>query len=301
MSNKRLIQARANKKDEFYTQMSDIEKELFHYKEHFKNKIIYLNCDDSNSDFFKYFSLNFEFFELKKLIATHYDREKPTYKLELNEYKGKLIKTRLRGNGDFKNKENIQLLKESDIIVTNPPFSLFREYINQLIEYNKKFIIIGDINAVTYNNVFSLIQSGKIWTGRSFNTTMTFRLPEYYEEYTFKDENGIKYAKIGRIAWYTNLERKVYKESLLKMLIGNKYDPKIHKKAENCDCIVINKTMDIPYDYDGLMAVPITFLSKYRSDEFELLGIDKQFTSDKNRTIIDGKRKYARLIIKRRK
>ena len=287
MKNKKLNKAKKNKNDEFYTRLTDIEKELFYYKDHFKDKTIYCNCDDpEESNFYKYFSLNFEFFGLKKLITTHYDSKKPTYKLELTKYGEKPIKTQLRGNGDFENNENIELLKEADIVVTNPPFSLFRKYISQLMDYNKKFIIIGNLNAITYKIMFPWLNDGKIHLGKR-------RVNE------FISPNGDIVTAPG--LWFTNIKIKYYKESLLKMLMGNKYDPDIHKKADNCDCIVINKTLDIPYDYDGLMAVPITFLEKYDFKDFEILGIDKEFTTDKKTPIVNGKRKYDRLIIKRRK
>ena len=302
MNNRTLNKAKAEKNNEFYTQMADIERELFYYKEHFKDKIIYLNCDNPNSNFFKYFSLNFDFFGLKKLIATYYDTKNPTYKIELTGYGKEPIKTRLRGNGDFNNAENIEILKEADIIVTNPPFSLFRKFIALMVEYNKKFIVIGNINAVTHKEIFPLIKTGKIWIGRGFNITMTFRIPEHYKEWSYIDDNGNKYAKLGGIAWYTNLKNKKYKEPFLKMLIGNKYDPKKYPKFDDYDAIFVAKKLDIPYDYYDEMRVPITFIENYDPKEFELIGtIGAGGEYNLAKGIINGKAKYKGLIIKRRK
>ena len=278
-----LNNAKRNKKDEFYTQLSDIENELKYYRKHFKNKVVYLNCDDSESNFFKYFTMYFDVLGLKKVIATYYDDKKPTYKLEVsrNIYKdGKydesgIIKTRLRGNGDFKNAENIELLKEADIVVTNPPFSLFIDHLTQIMEYNKKFIVIGNITAVGYNALFPWIYEGKIWTGVGFNISMTFRIPNNYEKYTFKDEEGNKYSKLGGIAWYTNLEHNKYKESFIETVAKESYDPKKYPKYDNYDAIDVDQVKNIPYDYYGEMGVPITFLGKYNPDEFEIIALGK--------------------------
>lgn len=210
--NKNLKKAKKAKNDEFYTQLTDIEKELRHYKKHFKGKIVFCNCDDPEySNFWKYFSLNFEELGLKKLVATHYEADKPSYKLEMWKDEAGVhcnIKT-LEGNGDFRSPESIDLLQEADIVVTNPPFSLFREYVSQLMTYEKKFLIMGNQNAVTYKEFFPLIKDNKVWPGFSFNKTMEFRVPDSYPltgSNTRQDEAGNKYIKVPAIAWYTNLD-----------------------------------------------------------------------------------------------
>lgn len=225
-SNKNLKTASRAKSDEFYTQLSDIEKELGNYRDHLKNKIIFCNCDDpEESHFWNYFCLNFEHLRLKKSVSTHYEKEKPSYKLEIVKdinNDGKIncldiIKTPLKQNGDFRSPECIEILKEADIIVTNPPFSLFREYLAQLFEYKKKFIIIGNLNAITYKETFKLIKENKIWLGQSIHSgDREFRVPEYYPLNSASnriDENGNKYIRVKGVRWFTNLD---YKESINK-------------------------------------------------------------------------------------
>lgn len=275
--NKGLHKASRNKKDEFYTQISDIEKELKNYREQLKDKIIFCNCDDPEySNFWKYFELNFEFLKIKKLIATHYQMEVPSYKLELvrTEDGIKKIKTTLIENGDFRSEECIEILKEADIVVTNPPFSLFREYVAQLIEYDKQFIIIGNVNAITYKEIFSLIKNNKIWLGQSIHSgDREFKVPN---DYPLKasgyrvDEEGNKYIRVKGVRWYTNLD---YKERHEDLLLYKNYIKEEYPKYYNFDAINVDKTKEIPIDYDGLMGVPITFMDKYNPNQFEIVGL----------------------------
>ena len=224
----KLALAKKNKKDEFYTQLTDIEKELNHYKEHFKNKVVFCNCDDpKESNFFKYFALNFKYLQLKRLVATHYNEGEKSYKLEIVEdinKDGKInlddaITTPLKGNGDFRSDECIKILEESDIVVTNPPFSLFREYIAQLIEYNKKFVIIGSVNALSYKEIFKSIKSNSLWLGYSIHSgDREFRVPDDYplDAATFRtDYNGNKYIRVKGVRWFTNLDYKERHEDLI--------------------------------------------------------------------------------------
>ena len=237
ISNKNLHKASKNKKDEFYTQLSDIEKELGHYREHFKNKVVFLNCDDpEESNFWRYFSLNFEHLKLKKLIATHFGNGRPAYKLEIvrdinND--GRInnidtIKTPLKQNGDFRSPECVKILEESDIVVTNPPFSLFREFVAQLIEYDKKFVILGNINALCYKDIFKLLKENKIWLGYSIHSgDREFRIPADYPLNAVGsriDEKGKKYIRVKGVRWYTNLD---YKERYEDLILYKTY-PKIY-------------------------------------------------------------------------
>lgn len=238
--NKNLHAANKAKNDEFYTQLSDIEKELKNYKEHFKDKIVFCNCDDPEySNFWKYFSLNFDYLELKKLIATHYETEKASYKLEMYRDTAGVhteIKT-LKQNGDFRSPESIELLKEADIIVTNPPFSLFREYVAQLTEYDKKFLIIGNMNAITYKEIFPLIKDNKMWLGIN-NGPHEFKVPDTYNKGTIRtDENGFRYAKLGNITWYTNLDIAKRHENLILYRTYNEAD---YPKYDNYDAINVD-------------------------------------------------------------
>lgn len=260
--NNNLHKAKTAKNDEFYTQMIDIEKELQHYKEHFKDKTIYCNCDDpKQSNFWKYFHLNFNHFGLKKLIATHFHETEPTYKIE---YTGEDdndcnigVVTSLKTNGDFRSHECIELLQESDIIVTNPPFSLFREYIAQLIEYDKKFIVIGNKNAITYKEFFPLLKNNQVWIG--FNSPAEFKTPDG----TTNKINGLS-------RWFTNLDI-IKRHEFLDLI--EKYTPEKYPKYDNYDAINVDKVLDIPVDYDGVMGVPITFMDKYNTEQFEILGL----------------------------
>lgn len=321
-SNKNLRKANTAKSDEFYTQLSDIEKELGNYKNHLKDKVVFCNCDDpEESNFWNYFALNFEFLGLKKLVSTHFEKEKSSYKLEivkdLNK-DGKInkldtIKTPLKQNGDFRSPECIEILKEADVVVTNPPFSLFREYVAQLMKYSKKFIIIGNVNAITYKEIFKLIKDNKIWLGQSIHSgDREFRVPEHYPLNSAGnriDENGNKYIRVKGVRWFTNLDYKERHEDLIlyKTYRANKRD---YPKYDNYDAINVDITKDIPIDYKGPMGVPITFLDKYNPEQFEVLdGIGRYSMltgpTDKTKgtylTKINDIPKYARVIIKNKK
>ena len=323
--NSNLHSAKNAKNDEFYTQLSDVSEELRHYKKHFKGKTVFCNCDDPTwSAFWKYFHLNFEVLGLKKLISTHYDKNEPTYKMvyeggdDNNIEVG--VKTPLQGNGDFRNQECIELLKESDIVVTNPPFSLFREYIAQLMEYGKKFIILGNPNAVSYKEIFPLLRDNKVWIGvKPWSSEMYFGVPKEQENYlvTYKKEGSAYVIKngqiLGRVAtiWFTNLDIKKRHEKLIKELY-KQYSPNEYPQYDNYDAINVNKVADIPFDYDGVMGVPITFLDKYNPDEFEILGMESSagynleivgipvLKEGDARPAINGKTTYARIFIRRK-
>lgn len=311
-SYKDLNKAKANKNDEFYTRLSDIELELKHYKDYFKGKVVFCNCDDPfESNFFKYFALNFNYLELKKLIATCYatspvaytqlnlfgeeekvydkSKIKKAYKVEIIEVKDinndgavdlsdveLLLKNdkntikKLKGDGDFQSDECIKLLKECDIVVTNPPFSLFRTFVSMLTQYKKDFIIIGNTNSLTYKEVFPLIKADKARTGyTNFNTGMFFEIPDSYEKY-HHIENGKKIARVASSCWITTLPVKKHKELLT---LYKKYSEDQYIKYDNFDAIDIKTYTDIPYDYKGIMGVPITFLDKLNPEQFELLGV----------------------------
>lgn len=282
--NKDLHSAKIWKNDEFYTQISDIERELRNYREHFLNKTIFCNCDDpEESHFWKYFADNFEFLWIKKLISTHFEKEKPSYKLEIisdANADGKIntkdtIRTPLKQNGDFRSPECIEILKESDIVVTNPPFSLFREYVAQLFEYNKKFIILGNMNAITYKEIFPLIKTNKIWAWHWFNLSLVFKspyentLPANVKFCEQKWYSGKHYIKTPAINWFTNLDYKKRHEDLI---LYKKYTPNEYPKYDNYNAINVDKIKDIPMDYTGCMGVPITFLGIYNPEQFEILG-----------------------------
>ena len=333
--NTRLQQAKRNKKDEFYTQLSDIEKELYHYREHFKGKTVFCNCDDPyESNFFKYFAVNFNFLKLKKLIATCYSgspvmgKELPlfdrlngrqAFKIEITEVKDetgdgatgladveillkndKNVLTVLEENGDFRSRECVELLKQADIVVTNPPFSLFREYIAQLVEYGKEFIIVANKNAITYKEIFKLIKENRLWLGyRNINQDMWLILPDEEEKYE-KIIDGKKMKHI-MTCWFTNIETTKRHEELI---LYKKYTPAEYPKYDNYDAINVDKVAEIPADYDGVMGVPITFLDKYNPDQFEILGIDRYVENNPHyghRFTINGKEIYARVLIKRKK
>ena len=288
-SNKLLNQAKSSKNDEFYTILSDIEKELRHYKKHFKNKTVLCNCDDPRgSKFFHYFSFNFEQLGLKKLITTCYKNqqmelfsEHKSEKAIYLEYTGDKNQNKipdpdeiginhLNGDGDFRSEECIELLKEADIVVTNPPFSLFREYVAQLMKYKKKFIIIGNQNAITYKEIFPLIRDNKIWYGNHVGD-MKFKVPSYSEPRNtryWEDENGQKWRSLGTICWFTNMDIAKRHESLI---CYKKFDKQEYPKFVNYDAINVDKVRDIPVDYDGVMGVPITFLDKHNPDQFEII------------------------------
>lgn len=278
--NNNLHKAKDAKNDEFYTQLNDVANELKYYRQHFKDKKVFCNCDDPTwSAFWKYFHLNFAEFGLRKLISTHYDRENPTYKMEYeggndNDIEVGII-TRLEGNGDFRNKECIELLDECDIVVTNPPFSLFREYVKTLMEHKKKFLIIGNTNAITYKEFFPLIRDNKVWYGvtRQGTGTMWFAIPDDFPVKTGqKIVDGVRYQTIGNSAWFTNLDHVKRHEELI---LCKEYTPEEYPKYDNYDAINVDKVDLIPVDYDGVMGVPITFLGKYNPDQFEIVAFRK--------------------------
>ena len=271
-ANSNLRKAKKAKKDEFYTSLSEIEKEVKNYNKHFKDKIVYCNCDDPEwSNFFKYFNNNFDFLVLKKVITTHYEEGKQSYKLELNK-KGEVVKTDLKGDGDFRSEECIEILKEADIVITNPPFSLFREYVSQLVEYDKKFLVLGNNNALTYKEIFRLVKDNKLWMGYSVNKTMEFQLSDGYERWDRTDEDGKKYGKVPSISWLTNMEHKKRNEEII-LFKKYKNNETEYPNYENYDAINIDITKHIPIDYNGNMGVPITFMDKYNPEQFEIVAL----------------------------
>lgn len=315
-TNKLLQKAKKSKSDEFYTQLSDIESELQHYKNHFRDKVVFCNCDDArSSNFFKYFSSNFNELGLKKLIAACYQEQKNdlfnTEEIENGfffEYTGKEEEKNkpnsndiiyFKGDGDFRSPESIELLKQSDIVVTNPPFSLFREYVAQLIKYDKKFLIIGNINAITYKEIFKLIKENRAWLGINLGRGISgFIVPENYELYgteTKIDSLGNRIVSPNNCLWLTNLDTSKRHEDieLTKKYFGNET---LYPKYDNYNGINVNKTQDIPLDYKGDMGVPITFLHKFNPDQFEIIKFRKG--NDGKDLSIDGKCPYFRIIIR---
>lgn len=290
---KNLRKAKTSKKDEFYTQLTDIEREINHYRKHFKDKVVLCNCDDPRvSNFFHYFSYNFEKLGLKKLITTCYKNQNAnlfsqhdTERAIYLEYEGDKNKNnipdaeeigikQLKGDGDFRSKECIELLKQADIVVTNPPFSLFREYVAQLIEYDKKFVIIGNLNALTYKETFKLIKENKIWFGHSIHSgDREFGVPKDYPLNAASsriDENGNKFIRVKGVRWFTNLD---YEERHQDFILYKKYNSEDYPTYENYDAINVNVTKEIPEDYEGDMGVPITFMDKYSPEQFEIVGL----------------------------
>ena len=282
--NGNLHTAKTAKNDEFYTQLSDIEKEMKYYRHHFKNKVVYCNCDDPEwSEFWLYFKLNFNELGLKKLISTHYTgfTEETAYRLEMTEYGQEPIKIDLIGNGDFASDECIEILKEADIVVTNPPFSLFRDYVKLLMDYDKKFVIIGNMNAVTYKEVFPLFQSNKIWYGASISSgDRKFNVPDSYPLTAANcgiDENGKPYVRVKGVRWFTNLSFKKLKNktTLWRRYYDDNGNPtsdalERYQKYDNYNAINVDKVVDIPIDYYGVIGVPITFLDKYNPSDTEV-------------------------------
>lgn len=291
MGNSNLRESRKAKNDEFYTQLSTIENEIMHYREHFKGKTVYLNCDDPReSNFFHYFSYNFEKLGLKKLIASCYKsqdfnlfslhnvNEKAVWLEYCGEKDGGRVPTvesigihHFKGDGDFRSEESIELLKQADIVVTNPPFSLFREFISLMIEHNKKFLVLGTINAITYKEIFPLIKENRMWPGVAFNRTIEFQLPETYDISKARVENGKYYAKVPAISWWTNLE---YPKRHQDIILFREYKGNEDKypKYDNYDAINVDKTAEIPKDYFGVIGVPITFLGSWNPEQFEIIG-----------------------------
>lgn len=313
VTNKDFQQAMRNKKDEFYTQLTDIEKEMKHYKDFFRGKIVFCNCDDPEySNFWRFFQLNFYELGLKKLISTHYEADKPSYRMDIvstdnGEQCGipDYVKTPLKQNGDFRSPECIEILKEADVVITNPPFSLFREYVAQLMEYDKKFIILGNQNALTYKEIFPLFRDNKIWYGVSIHSHgRDFRVPDDYplQAYEYRtDAEGNKFINVKGVRWITNVDYDARYEDLI---LYKRYSPEEYPKYDNFDAIEVSKTAEIPADYYGLMGVPISFIDKYNPNQFEIIGLDR-YTVPKEflvggRVAINGKPRYARIIIRRK-
>ena len=369
-SNKNLHNANRAKKDEFYTQLIDIENELKHYKNQFENKVVYCNCDDPfESNFFKFFAANFNALKLKKLIATSYSgspivgrqltldkiaglkpKGKEPFKIEINEVPDidgdgaididdvkkilehdKNTTASLKEGGDFRSPECVELLKQADIVVTNPPFSLFREYVAQLVEHNKKFLIIGNVNAITYKECFKFIKGNKMWLGITMDgRNKWFQVPDSYpinqNVANSKIENGKKYLFVKGCVWFTNLDNTKRHE---KLNLYKKYSPEEYPKYDNYDAIEVSKVAEIPINYKGAMGVPITFFNKYNPSQFEIIGMcenedlyklktkfytteeckntyykifDKKGTYDLNASgVINGQKVYQRILIKNKK
>ena len=334
--NKNLHKAKNSKKDEFYTQLSDIEKEMKNYKAQFRGKVVYCNCDDPfESNFFKYFAANFNALRLKKLITTSYVKSpivggqlplfemeglkpsgKEPFKIEIKEVTDinrngainlddveyllkhdKNTAIPLKGDGDFRSEECIELLKEADIVVTNPPFTLFREYVAQLVKYKKRFLIIGNTNALTYKEIFKLIKEDKFRTGyTNFNVGMFFVVPDDWEHFHHIDKDGKKIARVSTSCWFTNLEVEKHKQDII---LYKKYTPEEYPKYDNYDAINVNKYTDIPYDYTGYIGVPITFIDKYNPGQFKIVRFRKG--NDNKDLSINGKYTYFRIIVKNKK
>lgn len=310
-----LHKAKISKSDEFYTLLEDIERELVFYKEHFRGKTIYCNCDDpKESNFFRYFFNNFKALGLKKLIASYYVSNTQDLFSDFTPKSGKYIECVItdtdidiaelpiktfKGDGDFRSQECISLLQEADIVVTNPPFSLFREYIAQLIRYNKSFLIIGNINAITYKEVFHLIQSNKVWLGVHLGRGISgFKVPDHYKMYGTENhisDNGDRIISPNNCLWLTNLDVKTRHAyiNLTKTYQGNE---EMYPTFDNYNGINVNKTQDIPMDYEGAMGVPITFLHKYNPSQFEIIRFRKG--DDGKDLSINGKCPYFRILIK---
>lgn len=335
MANSTLHRASKAKNDEFYTQLSDIENELIHYTKHFVGKTILCNCDDPRvSNFFRYFALNFQRLGLKRLIATCYMNDNPDLfsqgtsvnhsiysdfdgSFECNELTdfNRIPYKQLNGDGtysagDFRSRECIELLKQADVVVTNPPFSLFREYVAQLIKYDKKFVIIGNQNAITYKEVFPLIKQNKIWLGYGFRGGNAYfgvksdGVREYAQG-VYDINTGL--VKFRNCCWFTNLDHDKRHEELI---LYKKYNPEEYPKYDNYNAINVNKVADIPCDYDGVMGVPITFLDKYNPEQFEIVGCTESEGRGLSNGIFDsqyvvtqpliggGYRLYKRIFIK---
>lgn len=320
-----LNQAKRAKKDEFYTQLSDISNELKHYRKHFRDKVVYCNCDDPRvSNFFQYFALNFEKLGLKKLITTCYknqemdlfsqnDSEQAIYL----EYKGdkngnnipdadEIGTIPLKGDGDFRSKEGIELLTQADIVVTNPPFSLFREYISQLIEHDKKFIIVGHQNALTYKEIFPLIKEDKLWLGYGFKGGAGHFINEHYEDYATATDRKEGMIRVSGVVWFTNLDISKRHEDII---LYKDFSSEEYPKYDNYNAIEVAKTKEIPKDYKEIMGVPITFMNKYNPEQFEIIGATesegKGFSngiwkeeSNVAQAMINGKRVYKRIFIR---
>ena len=336
------------KEDEFYTQLNDIENEMRHYRQHFRNKVILCNCDDPyESNFFKYFAMNFNFLELRKLAATSYDGspvqgqqlslfgvaglteqiddDRTPYRVEITEVTDEnadgavdlsdveyLLRnkrnalTLLKGDGDFRSAECVDLLKQADIVVTNPPFSMFREYVIHLVDSGKHFIVIGSQNAITYKEVFKLLRDNRVWLGNT-SGDMEFVVPDYYQPRAtrYREENGLKYRSMGNICWFTNLDHPKRHENIT---LFRRYTPDKYPHYDNYDAINVDRVVDIPADWLGVMGVPITFLDRHNPDQFQIVGLIAgnirglagiPSRIGKDGPYINGKLKYGRILIRR--
>ena len=328
--NRSLHAANRAKYDEFYTQITDIENELKHYKKYFRGKTIYCNCDDPTiSNFYRFFERKFVAFKLKRLITTCYknrqiemfsehDMETAVGIRYVGNGTGPTV-FQLDEDGDFRSQECIELLKQADIVVTNPPFSLFREYIAQLIKYDKKFLVIGNMNAITYKEIFPLIRDAKLWLGRGpAGKDMLFDVPEDYrrelvetkkEGNAYRRVDGVIKGRLGNACWFTNLDHRKRHEDLI---LYKEYSPNEYPKYDNYDAIDVKNTADIPEDYAGEMGVPISFLDKYNPDQFEIVSANDirananvpikphGLIKDKD-SAIDGKPTYVRIVIRNKR
>ncbi len=310
-ANRNLHWAKSRKKDEFYTQLADIENELKYYREHFRGKVVYCNCDDPTvSNFTRYFTLNFDFLGLKRLITTCYKNQQMDLFSQHDkesavglEYSGGEPDVfHLKGDGDFRSRECIELLKQADIVVTNPPFSLFREYVAQLMKYEKKFLIIGNMNASAYKEIFPLIKDEKVWYGASIKSgDREFGVPENYPLTAANsrvDEKGNKFVRVKGVRWFTNLD---YPQRHEDLILYKRYSPEEYPTYDNYDAIEVSRTTEIPVDYDGEMGVPISFMDKHNPDQFDIVGADTWFTGKLGRFYVKGNRKYARIVIRHKR
>ena len=334
--NANLHGAKRAKNDEFYTRIQDVEAELYHYRPHFKDKVVYLNCDDPRwSAFWRFFCLQFSVLGLKGLIATHYtgvtEPGEPSFMIEAKRGRDDTmpggwvdpktggVQTPLEGDGDFRSPECVELLKRSDIVVTNPPFSLFREYIGQLMEYGKGFLVLGNVNAITYKEIWPLIQSEQLWLGPSIHSgDRPFMVPDSYPlegAGCWSDEAGQRWIRVKGVRWFTNLDHGARHRPLA---LSRTYSPEDFPKYSNYDAIEVSKVKDIPGDYDGVMGVPITFLDKWNPDQFEIIGDSARLAQPMSASVPPGdtyvkggsrlyvpvgnghhQRKYARILIRR--
>ena len=309
-----LEKAKKQKNDEFYTRYEDIEAEVMKYRRYFKDKVVYLPCDDpaeKKSEFWSFFVDNFDFFGIKKLIATHYDENGKAYKIWIDGDTtgdgyiddGDAQQEDLIGNGDFRSPECVEILEKCDIVCTNPPFSMFREFVNILTQYDKDFLILGNNNALSYQNIFSLIKENKMWCGYSCNKNIIFKVGEGYaydEKLTKQINDGDKYGTVPAITWFTTLPVKNRNEELV---LTKEYNDIEYPKYDNYDAINVNRVANIPKDYDGVMGVPITFINIYNPNQFEIIGLMASTTvTDVNfgYPYVDGKKKYARVLIKKK-
>lgn len=324
--NSGLNRARKNKRDEFYTQLPDIEREMRHYRKHFQGKTVYCNCDDPRvSAFFEFFTKNFEFLGLKRLVTTCYkSREMDLFSRNDSERAIKLVYeggapnslptaedigvTLLEGDGDFASEECQELLRNADIVVTNPPFSLFNEYVRQLDKFGKKFIIIGHQNAITYTTIFPLLRDNRMWLGYGFKRNMAHFVAPHYEDTASDADHREGMIRVSGVVWYTNLDiDKRHEEMILVRRYSGNEDA--YPRYDNYDAIEVSKTQDIPIDYDGVMGVPITFMTKYNPAQFEIIGATESEgsgfsnglwtrSSQVAQAMVKGKKVYKRIFIR---